>query len=108
MPPVPKKKPRQSKTPEVQNFFNPVIKQEIPQYIINSDSKIEKTGGNEYTLKDMWFVPGQIKPLQAGSKFKECNDGWYQVYNEEGVKMWYRVGEKIIKEVFGAEDSATI
>ncbi len=67
----------------------------------------EKEGGKVYTLKEEYKVQGQ-KVIQPGSKFIECKDGWYQVYNERGVRMWYRVGPRIIGEVFGTGVHDTI
>lgn len=105
---VSKKKTQTSDNPETKNFFNPAIKQEVPEYIFNSTRAQEIKRGIEHELKEVWFPPGRIGPLQPGSKFRECYDGWYQVYNEKGEKLHYRVGEIIIKEIFGVEANAAI
>lgn len=70
---------------------------------IISEGKKEKQGGKEYILYNVWPVPGFIKPLEPGSMFIECNDGWYIVYNERKERMCYRVGSKTVEEVFGTE-----
>lgn len=66
----------------------------------DNERKKEKVGGKTFTLQSLWFVPGKLAPLKAGSVFKECVDGFYSVYNELGNRMWFRVGAAIIKEVF--------
>jgi len=71
---------------------------------ISGHGRKEKEGGIIYVLDEVWFAPGKMGPLQKGSIFKECNDGWYQTYNEKGNKMHYRVGPEIIKEVFNANE----
>ncbi len=73
------------------------------QPISTKKDKQEKEGGLQYVLDDIWFVAGAVSALKAGSVFKECNDGWFQAYNDKGEKMWYRVSPKIIKEVFEAK-----
>lgn len=75
---------------------------------VSAEMKKEKENGIIYTLKEQWFCPGYLKPLEPGTRFIECNDGWYQVYNSIGLKMCYKVGPVIIKEIFGAEAVATI
>ncbi len=75
---------------------------------ISAELRKEKEGGQVFILQEQWFCPGYLKPLQPGSRFVECNDGWYQVYNSEGLRMCYKVGPVIVLEVFGAEASATM
>ena len=64
------------------------------------EDKMLKPKGRSFTLSDTWFVPGKLCPLFEGSVFNECVDGWYQVINNEGKVLWFRVGPKIINEMF--------
>lgn len=64
------------------------------------EDKLLKKNGKQYILSETWFVPGKLCPLFSGSKFEECVDGWFQVSNSEGVVLWFRVGPKIIQEIF--------
>lgn len=72
------------------------------------DKMIKPHGTTHELLQAFWFVPGYKAPLLAGSKFEECNDGWFVVYNSLGVRMPYRVSGKVIETVFGAEATVAI
>ncbi len=74
----------------------------------STHDKAEKPAGNTHTLTDFWFAPGYKAPLEAGSRFIECNDGWYTVYNSRGGRMCYRISARVIKTVFGAEATVAI
>lgn len=66
----------------------------------SKEDKLLIRNGRSYTLTETCFVPGKIAALLAGSKFDECVDGWFQVTNEVGVILGFRVGPKIIDKMF--------
>ena len=80
----------------------------IEMKVATKEDKKEKAGGKQHELESAHLIPGYRKPLQAGSKFIECNDGWYQVYDSRGIRTCYRVSPEVVKKVFGAELVAKI
>lgn len=80
----------------------PVITKQ--EYIVTDWDKKIKAPPNVITIKEALKVSGQ-RELQPGSFICECNDGYYQVYNEKGELLHYRVGEKIIKQIMEQEQS---
>lgn len=75
----------------------------ITQPSLSRHGAKEKENGKVYEANFQWDMPGFRNPMEGGSKFVQCNDGFYQVYDSRGERTSFRVGEDIMKKVFGAE-----
>lgn len=63
--------------------------------------------GIKYIFTDLYVMPSKIK-IPQGYTLRECNDGWYQMYDLRGWKSFLAFGrlvvagyleDKIIKQI---------
>lgn len=55
-----------------------------------------KERGQKYKLEKAFLFPGKLM-VNAGGSLSECVDGYFQVYNESGVALSFRIGPQYLE-----------
>lgn len=65
----------------------------------NGTQSILKEGGVVYSITDTFSIKDEVAVLHRGYQMKECTDGYYEVYNEHGDKVHYRLSAQVVEQI---------